>query len=249
MATATFRCYGSLNDFISPKRRHVPFTHTVGGRVSVKDVIESLGIPHPEVGLLLINSQSAAFSQVLREGDYVSVYPAFAELDVSAVSLVQPAPLTAVRFVLDVHLGTLASHLRLMGFDTLYRNDYADEELARISHNERRILLTRDRGLLMRSLVDYGYFVRYTNPPRQLIEVLHRFTLVDSLRPFTRCLACNGALTPVDKAAVQEQLPPNVLTYRHQFWRCRQCSRVYWEGTHHERMLRFVDDVRQRLSR
>ncbi|WP_040005825.1 Mut7-C RNAse domain-containing protein [Fibrisoma limi] len=248
MTSATFRFYGSLNDFLPNNRQQVSFTHNVGGRVSVKDVVESLGVPHPEVGLLLINSQSAPFSQLLRDGDYVSVYPTFGAFDVSAVSLVQPTPLAEVRFVLDVHLGTLATHLRLMGFDTLYRNDYADDELARISHNDHWILLTRDRGLLMRSLVEYGYFVRHTQPARQLIDVLQRFKLTEHIRPFTRCLACNGELTPVSKADVQDQLPPKVRAYRHQFWQCSHCNRVYWEGMHHQRMLQFVDDVRQALN-
>ena len=125
MITALFRFYGALNDFLPVRRQHVPFTHIVNGRVSVKDVIESLGVPHPEIGLLLANGESVDFAYVVQDADYISAYPAFSELDVSAVSRVQPKPLTAFRFVLDVHLGTLATHLRLFGFDTLYRNDYA----------------------------------------------------------------------------------------------------------------------------
>ncbi|MFD2569494.1 Mut7-C RNAse domain-containing protein [Spirosoma soli] len=248
MITANFRFYSTLNDLLPAHRQNVSFTHTFGARVSVKDVIESLGVPHPEVGLLLVNSESADFSYILRDADVVSVYPTFTELDASTVSRVQPPSLVTVRFVLDVHLGTLATYLRMLGFDTLYRNDYGDEELARISHTDTRVLLTRDRGLLMRNLVVYGYFLRNTDPQKQLIETIQRFSLDAQIQPFQRCLACNGLLAPVAKDAVIDQLPPNVRERHEQFWRCQQCKRVYWEGTHYQRMQTFVEEVRERLS-
>lgn len=247
MITATFRFYGLLNDFLPIRRRQVSFTHTVNGRVSIKDVIESLGVPHPEVGLLLVNSESVNFSYVVQDADAISIYPAFHELDVATVSRVQPKPLAEFRFVLDVHLGTLATYLRMFGFDTLYRNDYADDELARVSHNESRILLTRDRGLLMRSRVEYGYFVRNTKPEKQLIEVLQRFQLSGQMQPFQRCLTCNGRLESVAKEAVPDQLPPNVRESQERFWQCQDCRRVYWEGTHHERMRAFVAKINEKL--
>ncbi|WP_240163914.1 Mut7-C ubiquitin/RNAse domain-containing protein [Spirosoma taeanense] len=242
-----FRFYGELNDFLPNRRRYNAFSHTISGRVSVKDVIESLGVPHPEIGLLLVNSQSVDFSYLVQDTDFISVYPAFAQLDVKTVSRVQPEPLAEFRFVLDVHLGTLATYLRLFGFDTLYRNDYSDEELACISHTEGRMLLTRDRGLLMRSLVEYGYFVRHTNPKQQLVEILHRFRLTAETRPFERCLTCNGLLEPIAKEIILAQLPPKVREGQDLFWRCRQCGQVYWRGTHHERMQRFIDAVNQKL--
>lgn len=245
---ATFRFYGALNDFLPRPQQHVPFTHTVGGRVAVKDVIEALGVPHPEIGLLLVNGESVGFTYLVQNADYVSVYPAFSELDVSAVSLVQPRPPTEFRFVLDVHLGTLATYLRMVGFDTLYRNDYADDELARVSATEERILLTRDRGLLMRSLVEYGYFVRNTDSRQQLIEVLQRFRLPALMQPFQRCLACNGLLISIQKADVLHQLPPRVREGQERFWRCPDCGRAYWAGTHHQRMQQFVAKVSQELT-
>lgn len=247
MATATFRFYGALNDFLPARQQHLAFTHRVNGRVSVKDVVESLGVPHPEIGLLLANSESVDFSYIVQDADTLSVYPAFSQLDVTDVSRVQPEPLTEYRFMLDVHLGTLATYLRMVGFDTLYRNDYADDELARISHYEGRILLTRDRELLMGSLVEYGYFVRNTKPEKQLIEVLQRFRLPALMQPFQRCLACNGLLLSIDKAKVLDQLPPRVREGQERFWRCPDCGRVYWEGTHHQRMQEFVTKVSQQL--
>lgn len=175
MAQTTLRFYGPLNDFLPRSQRRKPFSNPFIHRVSVKDMIESLGVPHPEVDLLLVNSEPAPFSYLVQDGDFISVYPAFYSLAMAPFSLVRPKPLTENRFVLDVHLGKLATSLRMLGFDTLYRNDYGDEELARISAEQDRILLTRDRGLLMRGLVDYGYYVRHTDSQLQLKEVAARF--------------------------------------------------------------------------
>jgi hypothetical protein len=133
--------------------------------------------------------------------------------------------------------------LRLLGFDTLYRNDYADEELARISASQKRILLTRDKGLLMRSLVTYGYYVRATNPERQVVEVLRRFNLFKSVEPFRRCIRCNGLLEPVDKESILDQLPPKTQLLINEFHRCSACGQIYWKGAHFERMQQFIQGV------
>lgn len=240
MSTVTVRFYGSLNDFLPARRKQTAFSGSFQHRASVKDTIESLGVPHPEVGLLLANGQSVGFSYRLEDGDFISVYPAFEALDVTEVSRVLPTPLPEYRFVLDCHLGKLAAFLRMLGFDTLYRNDYADPQLAQLSSQENRVLLTRDRGLLMRSAVVYGYYVRNTQPHQQLREVIERFGLAGHLAPFQRCLVCNGLLHPVDKAAVFAQLPPLVQQSQDVFFQCSHCGRVYWEGTHFQRMQDFV---------
>lgn len=141
---------------------------------------------------------------------------------------------------MDIHLGKLANSLRMLGFDTLYRNDYDDALLADISSREGRILLTRDRGLLMRGIVTYGYYVRQTNPHKQLIEVWQRFALKEGIAPLQRCLRCNGLLMPVDKESVIDQIPPQVRQQVGKFHQCQQCSHVYWQGTHYERMQEFI---------
>jgi len=156
---------------------------------------------------------------------------------------VRPRPLRQTRFVLDTHLGKLAVYLRMLGFDTWYRNDYRDEVLARISSGEGRILLTRDRGLLKRSLVTHGYWLRATKPRRQLVEVLRRFDLFGSTMPFRRCLRCNGLLQPVPKEVVIGKLGPKTREYYHEFAICRVCERVYWKGSHYRRMARFIQRI------
>ncbi|HEV2124370.1 MAG TPA: Mut7-C RNAse domain-containing protein, partial [Chloroflexota bacterium] len=197
-------------------------------------------VPHTEVDLLLVNGESMDFAYQVQQGDRISVYPPFRTLDVSSVSHVRPPALDEMRFVLDAHLGTLASHLRMLGFDTLYRNDYDDSTLATISAGERRILLTRDRGLLKRRQVEYGYHVWATDPDQQVVEVLRRYRLFDAVAPFRRCMRCNALLERVEKAAVEHLLEPKTRLYYDEFARCAACDRVYWKGSHFEKMQRLV---------
>jgi len=152
------------------------------------------------------------------------------------------------RFVVDANLGKLANYLRLCGFDTLYRSDYRDPEITAISTSQQRILLSRDRQLLKRRQLTHAYYVQATNPRRQLLEVLTRFDLARSMRPFSRCLRCNGPLEAVPKSALTKELQPRTRRYYQQFWRCRHCRRIYWKGSHYLHMLRFLRTVRRWLA-
>ena len=243
MPQVVLRFYAELNDFLPRERRQVPFAHTFVGRRSVKDLIEALGVPHTEVDLILVQGASVDFSYWPQDGDQISVYPVFEAVDITPLVRLRPRPLREPKFVLDAHLGKLASHLRLMGFDTLYENDFADETLARVSEAEKRLLLTKDRSLLKRRQVTHGYLVRGTDPELQLREVLSRFDLFDAVRPFTRCLNCNGSLEPADRAAVAELLPADVAENGSEFRRCAGCGKVYWRGSHYDHLSRFVEAV------
>jgi len=245
MFSANFRFYAELNDFLPPNKRQRTFTHVFELSASVKDMIEALGVPHTEIDLILANGQSVDFSYLVHDGDHISVYPVFESLDITPLVRLRPQPLRETRFVLDVHLGRLATYLRMLGFDTLYRNDYTDAELAHISSSESRILLTRDRGLLKRSIVTHGYCLRTTNPREQLVEVVRRFDLFTSIKPFQRCLRCNGLLQPVDKAAIIDRLQPQTRRHYHEFRRCQTCDHIYWKGSHYERMQRFIERILQ----
>jgi uncharacterized protein with PIN domain len=209
----------------------------------VKDVIESLGVPHPEIDLVLVNGISVPFDHVVRNGDRIAVFPQFVVLDVHTLSRVRPRPLEVIRFVADVHLGKLARHLRLLGLDTVYRVDADDATLAEIAAREDRILLTRDQGLLKRRAVTYGYFIRDTRPHRQLVEVLRRFGPI-GLDPFSRCLRCNNVLREVPKSSVDAALLPRTRARYDQFMACGGCGRVYWKGSHWERLKRAIDAAR-----
>ena len=160
MTTAFFRFYAELNNLLPVNQRFRDIRQVFQGNQTVKHLIESLGIPHTEIDLILVNGNSVDFSFVPKEGDHVSVYPVFESFDISTLNHLRPIPLRDLRFVLDGHLGRLAAYLRLLGFDSLYHNDFSDEELAQISDNEKRILLTRDRGLLKRSQVTHGFLLK-----------------------------------------------------------------------------------------
>ncbi|HUX25558.1 MAG TPA: Mut7-C RNAse domain-containing protein [Burkholderiales bacterium] len=240
-ASAEFRFYEELNDFLPPERRKVAFNYSVAGTRSVKDAIESIGVPHTEVDLILVDGSSVGFDRVLRGGERVAVYPVFERLDITPLQHLRPLPLREPCFVLDCHLGKLARHLRLLGFDCLYRNDYRDYELITAAVAERRIILTRDLGLLKQRLVTHGYYVRETNSEAQLREVIRALQLESSLRPFTRCRECNAELRDVPKSEVLARLPEKVRAAYERFQLCPGCGRIYWEGTHYERLRRLLD--------
>jgi hypothetical protein len=245
MVQVTVRFYGSLNDFLAPERRGFEFVHTVNGPCSVKDLIESLGPPHPEVDVVLVDGEAVDFSHRVEHGQRIAVYPAFSSLDVTPLVRVGPPALPELRFLLDVGLGRLSGLLRMLGFDTLWRNDYADDELARVSRDEQRLLLTRDIGVLKRSEVVHGYFPRETDPSQQLVEVVRRFQLTRHMRPFTRCIACNASLTGASPEEVVGRVPERVQATFTRFQQCPDCKRVFWAGSHHERMQVIIDKLRE----
>lgn len=199
-----------------------------------------MGVPHTEVDLILVNGESVDFAYRVQDGDRISVYPVFEALDIVGVARLRPEPLREVRFVLDVHLGRLAAYLRMLGFDTWYRNRCADECLAEVSRHERRILLTRDVGLLKRGSVTHGYYIRATQPRRQLAEVVRRFDLGRLARPFSRCMRCNTPLAHAGKNQVRHQLPDKVALLHDEFLRCPDCGRAYWKGGHFRRMREWI---------
>lgn len=247
MIGLTLRFYQELNDFLPRARRQTVFQHSIPARASIKDVIESLGVPHTEVDLLLVNGASVDFAYVVSDGDCISVYPPFESLDVSSLQRVRAEPLRRPAFVVDGHLGRLAAYLRLFGFDTLYEPDALDADLAACAAREHRILLTRDRGLLKRRIVTRGYCPRSARPRDQLVEVLRRFDLLSCARPFSRCVRCNGRLEPVDARAVADRIPAAVRSRQRTFSACRACGKVYWKGSHYQRMLDLIAQVQSRL--
>lgn len=243
MSHAHFHFYGELNFFLPRNKRDITFTHTFDWRGSIKDMIESLGVPHTEIDLLLVNSASISFDYIVCHNDHVDVYPARAAVDIFPKIALRPPLPEYPAFILDQHLGRLAAYLRMLGFDTLYRNDYHDEELAQVSHLETRVLLTRDIGLLKRSLVTYGYFVRETNSHRQLAEIAHRFKLANLAVPYKRCMKCNGLVHPVPKESVLHEIMDGTAAHYDEFHRCEACARIYWKGPHHQRMQALIEEI------
>jgi hypothetical protein len=236
MSKATFRFYAELNDFLPVPRRQIAFDYLFSQTPSAKDAIEACGVPHTEVDLILANGCSVDFNCQVQNGDYLSIYPVFESLDLTPLLKIRPQPLREIRFVLDIHLGKLATYLRLLGFDTLYSNQYSDPELAEISSRGGRILLTRDRGLLKRSCVTHGYCLRNHQPELQVREILQRFDLYRLATPFQRCLGCNGLVGPVEKREVESLLPPRTRLLFEKYYQCSHCGKAYWEGSHYKQM-------------
>lgn len=243
---ATFRFYEELNDFLSSDKKKVAFVQLFDGNPSIKDIIEAIGVPHVEIDLILVNSRPVDFKYTLRNNDFVSVYPVFETFDISGVSPLRERPLREIRFVLDVHLGKLAKYLRMLGFDTIYQNDYNDKEIIRISLEEHRIILTRDIGLLKVRSVLQGYFIRSQNPKEQLKAVLDHFDLYHSINPFNRCIKCNGNLEKVEKEKIGQQLKPLTRKYFNKFFRCTCCQCIFWEGSHFDHMNDFINAIKNR---
>jgi uncharacterized protein with PIN domain len=243
--SAEFRFYAELNYFLPADKQKRSIVYRFNGNPSVKDAIESLGVPHTEVDLIIANGTSVGFDYHLQSGDRIAIYPMFESLDISSIAHVRRAPLRQTAFVLDVHLGKLARLLRMLGVDTLYRNDYDDPEIVDISLNQHRIILTRDRGILKRTVVTHGYYVKSNTPKEQLREVIRRFDLADQINPFHRCIACNGILTPVNKEDVLSELPPKTSTYFEEFHQCNSCGKIYWKGSHYQRMKKFIGKLRE----
>ena len=194
------RFYEELNDFLVKDRKKIRFTHNYIDRASVKDIIESYGIPHTEIDLILVNGKSVGFDHLVSDGDDISVYPVFESLDITNVQHLRPEPLRNPKFIADVHLGRLARYLRMMGFDVIYKNDFDDKKIITLSLSERRAILTKDRGILKCNTVTHGYWIRSTQVKEQVIEVIKRFDLKNNIEEFSRCIDCNSALESIPKS-------------------------------------------------
>jgi hypothetical protein len=242
------RCYAELNGYLPEGRRYTDVPMKLDGSMQVRELIRRIRIPEDEVDLILVNGRSADFSGDLHRGDRISLYPVFESFDISTVSCLPNRPLRHPRFVLDVHLGKLANHLRMFGFDTAYRNDYTDALLLQLSIDEGRTLLTKDRELLNHQKLTRAYFVREKDPRLQVIEIFRRFDLFSLTLPFTRCIECNDILRGVEKKDVLERLPLRVREVYDEFQICGRCDRVYWKGSHYGKMLEFVLGIMEERS-
>ena len=228
VVTATFIFHGELNDFLPRLQQGQEISLSFAEHQTTKHLVESLGIPHVEIGSVSVDDQPVEGSYHPHNGDRFEVRPA------------PPGCPVEPRFLIDNHLGRLAAYLRMLGFDCLYQNDYEDDQMAGILETDPRFLLTRDRRLLMRKTVLYGYCPRSLEPMTQLREVVRHFALEPLVRPFQRCLRCNALLETVEKSAVLDQLEPKTKLYYNEFARCPACKQVYWKGSHFERMQALV---------
>ncbi len=249
MKTAYIRFYEELNDFLPTSKRKIRFDLNFFGSPSIKDIAESLGVPHTEIDMILVNGKSVNFNYKLKKDDDISVYPVFESLDISKVQRLRPKPLRRPKFVLDVHLGTLAKYMRMLGFDVEYQNNNTDSQLIELSFNKKRTILTRDLGILKQKQVTRGYWIRNTMPIMQIEEVINRFDLWAEIDEFSRCIRCNSVLKAIEKEEAIEVIPAKIKNTKHEFYFCRRCRKIYWKGSHYFRMRSFIEKIKSGLKK
>jgi uncharacterized protein len=243
--TIRLNFFGDLGLFLGSKFRSQPVERRLNERTSIKDVIESCGVPHPEVDAILVNGQAVGFDHTLVSDAEVKVFPVASRDPIGTEKHLQETEV--IRFVADGHLGKLTRNLRLLGFDVAYSGRADDRELLDIMARENRALLTRDRRLLMHSIVQHGYYPRSQNADEQTVEVLRRFDLVKMIAQFTRCLRCNAQLQDAAKTDVIEELKPLTKLYYDEFRRCPACKQIYWSGSHFAKMQKTIEDIRSKV--
>lgn len=242
---AEFRFYQELNEHLKHSFRKKKFTVKFKGKPSVKNVIESIGVPHSEIDLILINGKSVDFNYQMIGGEKVSVYPVFESFDVSSAQRLRPKPLRIPKFVVDVNLGKLATKLRLLGFDTLFQNNFDDNEIIQIAAEQNRTILTRDKAMLTNSLITHAYWIRNDSPRIQLEEVVKRLQLSGQLNPFTRCTVCNSELSTASAEECEKKLPEDTIKYYDTFWKCVNCGKLYWRGSHYKHIQKIIKKLQE----
>jgi uncharacterized protein len=244
--TVRLKFHGDLDFFLGRRVGGGLIERNLAEKTSVKDVIESCGVPHPEVDLILLNRQPIDFDYSLASDAEIEVFPVGTCPTQLKEKRLQPSSMNS--FIADGHLGKLTRNLRLLGFDVAYGQQANDRQLLDIMKRENRALLTRDRRLLMHAIVLHGYCPRSQNADEQTIEVIRRFDLFESIAPLTRCLRCNQKLREVPKADVIEKLEPLTKIYYEQFRRCFGCGQIYWAGSHTEKLQKRIEIIQSRLA-
>lgn len=240
--TVRLNLHGDLDFFLRSGARGRNIERSLSEKTSVKDVIESCGVPHPEVDLIVANGQPVDLHYAITSDADIELYPVGAGIPKFKEQRLQATIVSG--FVADGHLGKLARDLRLLGFDVAYDSRAEDRQLLRVMERENRALLTRDRRLLMHAVVKSGYCPRSQNADEQAVEVIRRFDLLRSLAPFTRCLRCNAPLRKVSKAEVLERLEPLTKIYYEQFRCCTGCGQIYWAGSHFSKLQKRLEKIR-----
>lgn len=239
------RFHGRLDFFLGSKAAAPVVDRPLAEKTSIKDIIESCGIPHPEVDLILVNEQEVGFDHTLTSDAKVEVFPVENRGPFHTEKRLQEIGLS--RFVADGHLGRLTRNLRLLGFNVAYDQNADDRQLLEIMAGDNRALLTRDRRLLMHAIVQHGYYPRSQDPDEQAVEVIRRFQLSESIAPFTRCLRCNALLKEAAKAEIIDKLEPLTKIYYDQFRRCPDCKQIYWSGSHFPKLQKRIEEIHSRV--
>ena len=243
MPKITFRFYEELNDFLPKNRRKADFETMYKGKRSIKDMIESLGVPHTEVDLILVNGKSVDFNYILQDKDRVSVYPVFESLNITNVTHLRKTPLRRNKFIADINLGNIVKYMRALGLDLFYDSLLSTREIIEISERENRIILTKNSKLLKFKDVSHGIFIRPGTTTEQIRRIIDYLDIKDDIKPFSRCLQCNTLLDVVPKENILNKIPPMTIEFCDEYFQCQSCGKIYWKGTHFINMMRVLKQI------
>ncbi len=240
MGKVYFRFYEELNNYLSEEKRKMWFNFNFNNEITVLSAILLLNVPAKEIDLILINQKSEGFDYILKNNDRISVYPKFELFDISELNDVRDRPLRETKFICDVHLGKLSRYLRMLGFDSLYSNQYSNDEIIKISYEEKRIILSKNIKFKKYEEVTHFYWIRSSNTKEQLIDIIKKMQLENCINPYTRCIECNDLIQEIEKNKIKKRLLTNTLKYFNEFNLCSKCNKIYWKGSHYEDMNDFI---------
>ena len=243
MPKAVLRFYNELNDLLPEHRRNTEFEAEFKDKRSIKDMIEALGVPHTEVDIIIANEDSVNFNYILHEGDRIRVYPTLSNPDIKNTIPLRPSPFYNTRFIADTNLGNIARYMRVLGFDTYFDPSLSARAIIELSLREDRTIITKSRKLLKFGDVTYGLLLRPGTTEAQIKNILLRMGIKDSVKPFSRCLRCNGILIDVPKKRIADRIPPKTRSFCNEYSHCESCDKIYWEGTHVFEMKKVVNRV------
>ncbi|WP_299983347.1 Mut7-C RNAse domain-containing protein [Desulfobacula sp.] len=229
--------------FLTNDKNGNRFEYFLSRKASVKDIIESLGVPHTEVGRIDFNDQEVDFSYIPLSQGVLHVHAIHPPFTVLSPSVLRPIPLNSMKFIADVNVIKLGRLLILLGFDVNYSSFYSDIEIADIAETEYRIVLTRDTDLLKRKKIIFAKRIQANLPYDQLIETIIFFGLQNLISFFSRCTACNIKLVTTAKKDVIHLLEPKTKRYFNTFFQCPQCKRVFWKGSHYDNIQKKISSL------
>ncbi len=243
MPKVALRFYSELNDLLPDHRKNTDFEAEFKDKRSVKDIIEAFGVPHTEVDIIIANGESIDFKYILQGGDQISVYPAFEKPNIQNILHLCPAPPFKTRFIVDINLGDIVKLMRVLGFDVYYDQDLSNQNIIELSKKDDRIIITKSRKLLKFKDVAYGLLLHSGTTEAQIKDIIYRLEIKDKVRPFSRCLRCNGILSSVPKEEIEDRIPPKTRSFCDQYSHCESCNKIYWEGTHVFEMRKVIDRI------
>jgi len=243
MGIAIVRFYEELNDYLPKIYHKKEINYTFNSGSDIKEMINFFNIPPEKIDFIIVNGNSQGYDYVLKDLDFVSIYPAFESFDISEVQPLHKKPLRNLIFICDSHLGKLCKYMRMLGFDTLYFNNISKSKIIDISIKEKRIIVTRNYKLIKDCNVSHIVLIKSDNAKEQILEIISKLDLSESIEPFTRCLKCNEIIESIEKQDIYNLLPEKTKKYFDHFYICKNCNKIYWEGSHYENMLKFINSI------